>query len=545
MMSARRELSEGQQRFADLGIENVLVIAPAGCGKTEALAARVESLVRRELITPPRKALALTFSNKAKANLAARLRSTLGSGWGRHVDVMNLHGFSARIVSAHGKMIGLDPELEMPEKVWYGRAVASVGVNYTNSASFESDMRSAKTGAVDDATVMQRLEAIGNPQAIAFERLLREEMRLDFSDLLRHGRRILEVDQVRDLYRGHFAVVLVDEVQDLSWNQFELAHEIAADRASYAGDPAQGIYSFAGAEPSRVFAAIEAEAAETIRLNQCHRSSPAVIRAVNTLAERMGSTMLECAAPARFPDGGSVATVRASSPHDEASVLVDNALRLVDENPDGNVGFIVRRGARLDALRRELDVRHLSFEDWTSPTHVPQVVELLYRHVVIAEESAPMADEQLLRLEELSAESMEDWDIDLRGELAAACEELGNLIEQGMTLRQSVQSCKRASELDAPVGTGFHLLNAHIGKGQEFDWVIVVGLEDGHVPDFRANGDAAKQEELRTLHVMVSRAKTGLAITTSEQTETKYGLRSAVPSPWWACLETTATESWS
>ena len=545
MTFADYDLNEGQQRFADLGIENILLIAPAGCGKTEALAARVESLVRRKLCVPPRKALALTFSNKAKANLAARLRTTLGSGWGRHVDVMNLHGFSARIVCAHGKMIDLNPELKLPEKVWYARTTASVGVNYTNSATFESDMRTAKTGAVDDGTVMKRLEDIGNPQALAFERMLREEGRMDFNDLLRHGRRMLEVDQVRDLYRGHFVAVLIDEVQDLSWNQFELAQAVASDRGSYAGDPAQGIYTFAGAEPVRVFAAIEDQASEIIRLNQCHRSSPAVIRAINALAVRMDSTELECAAPDRFPRGGSVVAVMQSSPRDEATVLVENVLRLVEEYPDGNIGFIVRRGTRLDALRRELDLRALEFEDWTAPTHVPQVVELLYRHAMAAEESSDEASAQLAQLEGLCAESMEEWDIDLRGELAAACEELANVIEAGMTLRQSVQTCKRANDIDAPVGAGLHLLNAHIGKGQEFDWVVVVGLEEGLVPDFRATTEEAQREELRTLHVMVSRAKTGLVITTSEHTETKYGLRAAETSPWWACLEATATDSWS
>jgi len=162
-----------------------------------------------------------------------------------------------------------------------------------------------------------------------------------------------------------------------------------------------------------------------------------------------------------------------------------------------------------------------------------------------AEESSIEVNEQLAKLEDLCSESMEEWDIDLRGELAAACEELGSLMEQGMTFRQSIQTCKRASDIDAPVGSGFHLLNAHIGKGQEFDWVVVVGLEDGLVPDFRATDDEAQQEELQTLHVMVSRAKTGLVITTSEHTETRYGLRTAKLSPWWACLEATATQTWS
>jgi DNA helicase-2/ATP-dependent DNA helicase PcrA len=54
-----------QERLANLPIGNVLVIAPAGCGKTEALAARAKAVVARGDVTAPRKILALTFSNKA------------------------------------------------------------------------------------------------------------------------------------------------------------------------------------------------------------------------------------------------------------------------------------------------------------------------------------------------------------------------------------------------------------------------------------------------------------------------------------------------
>jgi DNA helicase-2/ATP-dependent DNA helicase PcrA len=102
-----------------------------------------------------------------------------------------------------------------------------------------------------------------------------------------------------------------------------------------------------------------------------------------------------------------------------------------------------------------------------------------------------------------------------------------------------------ANHIDSPVGPGVHLLNAHIGKGQEFDWVMVMGMEDGVVPDFRATDERAQEEELRTLHVMLSRAKFGLAITAANMQFTQYGLRTAELSPWWKEISATATESWN
>lgn len=67
-----------QEKLANLPIGNVLVIAPAGCGKTEALAGRAQAVVARGDVTAPRKILALTFSRKAKENLAERVRRVVG-----------------------------------------------------------------------------------------------------------------------------------------------------------------------------------------------------------------------------------------------------------------------------------------------------------------------------------------------------------------------------------------------------------------------------------------------------------------------------------
>jgi len=538
-------LSARQREFVESPIEEILLIAPAGCGKTEALASRVAFLVSSEQIQVPRKALALTFSNKAKANLASRLRTTLGGRWSRHADVMNLHGFSALIIQAHGKAIGLDADLLLPDKVWYQRACQSVGVTFRNSSEFGEVMRVAKSGPSDDQLVLERLLEMNNPIALRFERLIRDESRLDFDDLLRHGRRILQVEAVREIYRGHFEVVLVDEVQDLSWDQYQLVKAISSGRASYAGDPAQGIYAFAGAEPDRIFQDIRSTAAQVTELNECHRSSPAVIRAINVVARRMGSTELECASPERFPGGGLVATVRSQDPDDESVIIVNNARRLLEQDPSLSIGIIVRRGTRLDSVRRRLDEAGVIYEDWTAPTHVAAVVELMVRNVTEAEGSSLDQSAQIQELQTLCLRSLEDWDIDLTGEVIAACEAMTEQVRRGLTLRQAVQTCKRAGDIDAPVSPGVHLLNAHVGKGQEFDWVLVMGMEEGLVPDFRATEATAQEEELRTLHVMLTRAKFGLAITAANMQFTQYGSRPVKLSPWWEEVAASATESWT
>ena len=66
--------------------------------------------------------------------------------------------------------------------------------------------------------------------------------------------------------------------------------------------------------------------------------------------------------------------------------------------------------------------------------------------------------------------------------------------------------------LSAP---GIHLLSGRVGKGQQFDWVAVVGAEDGVIPDFRAKTTAAALEEARILSVMISRARHSVVVTCS------------------------------
>ncbi len=539
-------LTPEQQRFADLDLVPIFCIAPAGCGKTEALAARAARVVARKLVEPPRKVLAITFSNKAKSNLASRIRRTLGATWQRSVDVTNFHGFSARIIQAHGSRVGIDPDLILPDKAWYARARVAAGVGWAASNSFEQAMQQAKSGGVSDDEVWARLEETGNSYALRFESALREEGRADFNDLLRLGLRVIGSAGVGELYSDYFPLVLVDEVQDLSWDQFSLVEAVASGVATYAGDPSQGIYQFAGAETARVIAAIRSEVVETVELTTSHRSSPVVLAVVNHFGASVGSPALTCADPSAFGDWCVIAKLTTSDPISEAPVLVSKIRSAMRDHPEiSTVGVICRRSSRLDPLRRLLQDEDVAYEDWTSPTHNPEVVELLYTNLDDAIAASGPEVDGIDALRELCIDSTEKEEIDLRGDIEAALVELRALMRDGLELRAAVETCKRIERSEGPVRPGIHLLNAHVGKGQEFDLVVIIGLEEGVVPDFHAEDDDAISEERRTLHVMISRARLSLVFTRSRNGLTRSGLRACGPSQWWGDLEPLATVSWN
>ena len=541
MTTAPRVPTLKQEHLANLGLADILVLAPAGCGKTEALAIRAAAVCARGDVRKPRKVLAVTFSNKAKENLAARMRTVMGSDWREMVTVTNFHGLAGRLLRAHGERIGLRRDVTFPEKAWLTRTKTELGINWANKDAFEAVLRQAKRDAVSDDVVISRLVDSGHPAAIAFEERLRQESRLDHDDLLRHAARLLDIPDVRRLYQAHFAMVMVDEVQDLTTMQLGIVEAVGADRITYAGDPAQGIYSFAGAEPDAVFAAISTRQPQVIEFDESYRSSPAVLAAVNTLAAELGTTQLHCADPGQWPDGGQVMIVKRNTPEDEAAALAAIVPAILDSYEAASVGIVVRRQSRLQTLKAVLEATGQTFEDWGAPTHVPKVAELLRRLVREATSTGDGADDHLAALERACRAQLEESDAAGLDEVSAACEDLRTLVADGMSVEQAVATCRQAPATDKPVAPGIHLLNGHLGKGQEFDWVIVLGLEDGHVPDFHASTHQEIREELRVLHVMVSRARYGLVLTRSRTTSTRYGPRAAADSRWLTRLEAVAT----
>jgi DNA helicase-2/ATP-dependent DNA helicase PcrA len=484
--------------------------------------------------------LALTFSNKAKDNLASRMRQVVGPSWRQRIAVTNFHGFATRVVKAHGRTIGLREDILLPEETWRRRRRRELGINFRNGDAFEAALRDAKSGAFNDAEVMTRLLTAGNDAAVTYERSLRSEGRLDHDDLIRHLARLLQNPMVSRLYQAHFGMVMVDEVQDLSMLQYDIVRGVGGDRVTYVGDPAQAIYSFAGADAVAVMARIRALTPEIVEFHTSYRSTAAVLAAVNVLAREMGATELTCGCPEKWPDAGRVIYIERGDTDQEAVALVRMVERIFEEKADATIGVVGRRGTRMAQLQGALASAGVGFEDWSMATHVPQVVDLLQRHLREAMAIADSPEATLAELGRLCREALDPADASTADELSSACDGLQEHVTGGMLLADAVAMCRTSPVPGAPVAPGLHLLTGHRGKGQEFDWVIVIGLEEGHVPDFRNDADP---EELRILHVMVSRARYGVVLTYSRYTPTRGGWRASTPSRWLPLLRSTATET--
>lgn len=492
----------------------LLVVAPAGCGKSEALALRVQGMIRRGITAGSRRILVVTFSNRAKDNIRERLRSYLTAVELRDkVTVINFHGLASRLYRSHAAAIGLDPGWELPANDWVKEQCQRMGLIYGQISAVDKALRQAKQDMVDDDEVMRRLEVVGNQDAIEVERLRIKDQQLTYDDLPRIAELILANDAVAGLYNSHFAAVVVDEFQDLTPQQLRMINRIGAARTTYAGDLAQGIYGFTGAKPEEIHASIVAEVATVIELTESHRSSPAVLAAVNALTPLTLGSELACAAPETWPSGGIAAEVHHPSAESEAAWLVKVAKAILSRAPGQRIGVISRIGSRRRfadaALAAESGFEVHRWDDGVLDTETARRV----RSTVANVDSAAVltSKDPIEALRDLS-DFHELQDPADRLALADALGWVLELLAQGLVPNEIAKRVRVGDNSTLLTRSGVHLLSGHAGKGQQFDWVFAIGVEDGNVPFFEAKTPEALLEEARVLSVMMSRARHGLVL---------------------------------
>lgn len=292
----------------------------------------------------------------------------------------------------------------------------------------------------------------------------------------------------------------------------------------------QGIYSWAGARPIEISAELNALCDEQIALTTSFRSSPAVLRTVNTVASALGAAEpLTSHDPASWVEGGYASATQFRTSDEEANWLVGLVRTVSSIRPDWTIGVITRsawRGREVEAALMEAEV---NAHRWSANLGSPEVFSALQGW----HERFPTSPLVLLA-EDILAELDSD-DPHLRADVDQAIREL---VAQGITtLRGMMESPHYGAWESTPIPPGVHILNAHQGKGHQFDWVVVLGLEEKHIPDGRARDPNSLREELRVLLVMLSRAKHGLTLTRRAVTQAPWGPSYPRASRWWTLFD--------
>jgi DNA helicase-2/ATP-dependent DNA helicase PcrA len=213
--------------------------------------------------------------------------------------------------------------------------------------------------------------------------------------------------------------------------------------------------------------------------------------------------------------------------------------RLSTSDPTLAVGVIARTSFRKHWVEELAAERNLEFECWDRAVDSAEVRTILHR----CAQRLPTVGDGANDLEALESQCLAACpadDVDLRDGLLDGIDLLRDLTAMGASLPSAIGTL--AVRSDDVVSAGLHFLNAHVGKGQQFDWVFVLGLEDGSIPSYLAKSADEKAEELRVLHVMCSRARIGLVFTTARDVRwnpAREWLRDE--SPWLGRIEQFAT----
>jgi DNA helicase II / ATP-dependent DNA helicase PcrA len=349
----------------------LLIVAGAGSGKTRVLTHRIAYLLAERGVTPS-EILAITFTNKAAGEMAARVAQLVGDRRARSMWVMTFHSACVRILRREAKRFGYPGnfsiydaadsqrlmalvcrELELDAKQYPPKAVLALVSNAKNELidyeSFASRARDAreKTVAEAYAEYQRRLVAAGA---------------MDFDDLIMVTVNLLQAfPEVAEAYRRRFRHVLVDEYQDTNHAQYVLIRELVSGGPSlFAGDSAppselcvvgdadQSIYAFRGASIRNI---VEFEQdypdATVILLEQNYRSTQNILAAANAVVSRNSGRKpknLWSDAGAGPPIVGYVA----DNEHDEAAFVAEEVDKLSDEGEakPGQVAVFYRTNAQ-------------------------------------------------------------------------------------------------------------------------------------------------------------------------------------------------------
>jgi DNA helicase-2/ATP-dependent DNA helicase PcrA len=272
----------------------LLILAGAGSGKTRVIAHRISYLVSEEIVHPD-EVMAVTFTNKAAAEMRERVEALLGVDC-RAMWISTFHALCARILRREAPHIGLSRDFTIYDSADQQSVVKQLIKEYgLDDATYQARMVLGRIShAKNRMEGPETFEATWNPRDREIARLYRgyqkaltEASALDFDDLLLKAVELFDrVSAVRDRYARRFRFVMVDEYQDTNRPQYMLIKQLAGVHRNLCvvGDPDQSIYKWRGADLRNIMDFEEDfPEAVVVRLEQNYRSTQVILDAASAV----------------------------------------------------------------------------------------------------------------------------------------------------------------------------------------------------------------------------------------------------------------------
>ncbi|MEN9542486.1 MAG: hypothetical protein RL239_139 [Actinomycetota bacterium] len=524
---------DAEQRAVATAVRGpVCVIAGAGTGKTRAITHRLAYAVDIGVVDPQR-ILALTFTARAAGEMRTRLRA-LGVP---NVAARTFHAAALKQLMYFWPQVlgGRFPSLLTTKTGFLGEAITRANISATKSNTVLRDVAGeiewAKVIGLAPDEYIKAVDDYDRPIRIsnnkvdatqiarvyeAYESLKKQERAIDFEDVLLLTVGMLEEErEVRDRIRDQYRYFTVDEYQDVSPLQQRLLDLWLGKREDICvvGDPAQTIYSFAGATPAFLLNfKNKYPQAEVIRLSSGYRSTPEIINTANSILRNanLGHELDPINAHGEKPKA-----IAFNSEKHEAQELVELIKQdIANGIASYEIAVLARTNSQLENLEATLSEAGIenqirSAERFFNRVEVKEIIKAIRSASVLSEG---------------------DWLADLRdamkpfgeSEYVRAFMQLARELEnEGTTsLRAFLRELEdRAEQNNPPTLPGVALATLHAAKGLEWKKVYLAGV----CADVLPWGNQPIDEERRLFYVGVTRAEQSLVIS-------YYG----VPSPFLA-----------
>ena len=514
-------LDDEQRAVATAVRGPVCVIAGAGTGKTRAITHRLAYAVDIGVVDPQR-ILALTFTARAAGEMRTRLRA-LGVP---NVAARTFHAAALKQLMFFWPQVlgGRFPSLLTTKTGFLGEAINRANISATKSNSVLRDVAGeiewAKVIGLAPDEYIKAVDDYSRPIRIsnnkvdatqiarvyeAYESLKKQERAIDFEDVLLLTIGMLEEErEVRDRIRDQYRYFTVDEYQDVSPLQQRLLDLWLGKRNDICvvGDPAQTIYSFAGATPAFLLNFTNKyPEAEVIRLTSGYRSTPEIINTANTI---LRSASLGHELDPINEHGDKPQALGYRSEKEEADALVQLIQADINKGlATQDIAILTRTNAQLEILESVLSASGIENQIRNSERFFnrPEVKEII----------------KTIRSASVLSES--DWLADLRDALKPFGEseyvrsfmQLARELEaEGLTsLRAFLRELEdRAEQNNPPTLPGVALATLHAAKGLEWKKVYLAGVSAETLPW----GAQPMDEERRLFYVGITRAQQSLVI---------------------------------
>jgi DNA helicase-2/ATP-dependent DNA helicase PcrA len=527
-------LDDDQREVALATRGPVCVIAGAGTGKTRAITHRIAYAAAIGTMDPS-KVLALTFTARAAGEMRTRLRS-LGVPT---VAARTVHSAALKQLIYFWPSVfgGRTPDLMSSKTPFLTEAVNRADLTGEIRTTSRETMRDiateiewAKVSQVAPIDYLDQVNARSmKPRVkaehiaaiyVAYESLKKQELAIDFEDVLLLTSAMLEEERsVRERVQDQYRFFTVDEYQDISPIQQRLINAWLGSRKDICvvGDPAQTIYSFAGATPVflNTFTQRFPEA-EVIRLSTGYRSTPEITFAANALL-RNSSMGQELTASNDHGLHPSVDGYKDES-GEIAGILSQITALLSEGTAPQEIAILARTNSQLKGVERAMNSKGLPYqvrstERFFERQDVRDFLKQVRQASVLPTEGATWIDElRTIAQPYLTGESIDG---------IAALLHLGRELDSDdgfapKTLRGFLREVEdRVTQNNPPTMPVVTLATLHAAKGLEWERVFLMGASEGILPletGSTGTSDAVVAEERRLFYVGMTRAKVDLHI---------------------------------